>query len=151
MININDKISSITLFLKDIVDLSDDEVNIIKSSIGYLHELTPTDGPGVFFKSQNLISNSEDLSWVITVVKNTRNKISSQINLIKDPEFTMLIRNGRPSTAAIEHEIRFNNASIPGLEDNVMVLDNIIDYLNKIQLNIDRYIWLLKSKSDYLK
>lgn len=150
MINLDNKISQIYEYLVDIIKLSPEEMRAVKSAIGAIHEMTPTDGPGVFTKTQNMISISEDLSWVISVITRKHHQISKEIKKIKDPEFVMLVRQGRPSTQAIESEIRFNNDNLVDMEEELEIIENILDYLKHVEVGIERYIWLLRDKGKFI-
>lgn len=151
MINIDTKVSQIYEYLVDIIQLSPEEIRAVKAAIGILHEVPPTDAPVLFSKIDRLISISEDLSWVISMITKKQHQIKSSIKKIKDPEFTMLVRQKRPSTQAIESEIRFNHEELTDMEENLDIIDNMIDYLKHLELGIDRTIWLLKDKISYIK
>lgn len=151
MINLDTRMSQIYEYLVEIVKLSPEEMRAVKSAIGAIHEISATDGPGLFSKMNNLISLSEDLAWVISVITKKQHEIKKSIKIIKDPDFVMLVRKGRPSTQAIESEIRFNHEELVQMEENLEITSNLIDYLHHVEVSIDRYIWLLKDKISYMK
>lgn len=151
MINIDSRVNKIYEYLLEIVELSPEEIRVIKSAISSVHEISASDGPGLFSKLNNLISVSEDLAWVISVITSQQHEIRKSIKEIKDPDFVMLVRKGRPSTQAIESEIRFNHDDLVKMEENLEIITNIIDYLNHLELSIDRYIWLCRDKMKYLQ
>lgn len=144
------RVSRIYDFLIDELGLSNEEVNNMKSAISMVHELSPTDGPGLFSKMNNMISVSDDLSWIISVIRNKCSEIRRKIREIKDPDFVMLVRQGRPSTQAIESEIRFNHSEINDMEQKLEIFGNITEYLQSLNNNVDRYIWMLKDKTKYI-
>lgn len=151
MISIDVKMSQIYEYLSEVIKLSPEELRAIKTAIGAIHEMTPADGPGVMSKTQNMIAISEDLSWVISSITRMHHKINKEIKKIKDPEFVMLVRQGRPSTQAIESEIRFNNDNLVNLEEDIEIIENILDYLKHVETGIERYIWLLRDKGRFIQ
>lgn len=145
------RLSKIYEFLYDVVELQEEEIKDIKNAVNIVHEMSPTDGPGIFSKTERVISASDDLEWSIMKIRNSKSDLRKKINSIKDVDFTMLVRQGRPSTAAIESEIRMNHPELSDMEYNIDIMNNIISYLEYLRSNLVEYIWLLKSKSSYLK
>lgn len=146
MLSIDETSSKLYEYLLEIVELSPDELMTIKVALKYIREIAPTDRPLIFTRLENMVSASEDLSWVIMVVNRKLSEIKAKINNIKSPAFTTLVRQGRPSTQAIEYEILFANPELKDLEMHKSTLVNIIEYLNHIEKSIDRYIFVLRDK-----
>lgn len=146
MQDIDSRISQLYEYMVDVMELSKEELLMIKTAIKNIHEASPVDKPAIFSRMSNIITASEDLSWVKMIVVRKLDTLKTAIKKIKDPEFTMLSRQGRPSTQAIEHEIRFNHSDLSELEDKKEVLDNIIEYLEHIEKCLDNYQFLLKDK-----
>lgn len=146
-----DRTKVIVEYLGDIVKLSSEEISYVQLAISAVHELSGGDGISIFNKMDKIISISEDLSWVISSLNKYRHDLNKQIKIIKDPEFTMLVRKGRPSIQAIESEIRFNHKELTDLEEDLEILDNMIGYFDHLELSIDRYIWMLRDKAKYIK
>lgn len=129
--------------------LSEQEINIIKTCTNDIREMTPTDKPLVFRKSEKVTDDSQKLSWLIYSIKVKLSDITSNYKRVKDPEYTMLVRQQRPSGAAIEAELRFRNDTLYEIEKKIETIDNIIAYLNHLQLSIDRYLRILNDKLRY--
>lgn len=146
MQNIDDRVKAIYEYLLDIQNLSADEIRMLKRAISILHEVSPVDKPLIFKKMDDIVSASDDLYWVILVIRRRLNSVKADINVIKDPMFTALVRQGRPSTVAIEHEIRFNNGRVQELEEQQDTLENILDYVLHVQKCLDDYNWMLRDK-----
>lgn len=149
MINLDVMSSKLYEYLSDIVELSSEERMSIKLALKLIREIAPTDAPLVFKRLEELTSVSEDISWVTMVVKRKLSSIKTEIDSIKAPNFTALVRQGRPSTQAIEYEILFNNSKLKELESNKETLSNIVEYLQHIEKSIDRYIFILRDKLKY--
>lgn len=151
MADIISRVSNIGEYLKDKVDLSDENIDSIRNAINQIHQASPTEAAGVFSRMERLISASDDLSWVITCIRRKRNEIFKNIRSIKDPQFTILVRQGRPSTQAIEAEIHFNNKELSEIEEIYATLGNIDEYLSHILDLINNYNWALKDKVGYFR
>lgn len=148
-INIEDTSKKLYEYLSEVVQLSETEMFTIKSAMRMVREIAPSDAPLLIKKINELISISQDLSWVVSVVSRKKHKIVTEVRIIKDPTYVMLVRQGRPSIAAIESEIRLNNNKIYKMEEDIEILDNISDYLKHLEQSIDRYIWLAKDKMSF--
>lgn len=149
MINIDAISSRLYEYLLNVVELSQEELMSIKIALKLIREIAPTDPPLIFKRLEDLSAISEDISWVKMVVKRKLYSVKSKIDSIKSPNFTALVRQGRPSTQAIEYEILFNNKDLGELESNKDTLNNIVEYLEHIEKSIDRYIFILRDKLKY--
>ena len=129
--------------------LSKDEIDIINVCIKEIREASPTDKPILFRKGDRLIDYSQRLSWVIYSVKSYRDKLVKELNKKKDPEYTMLVRQGRPSKDAIEAELRFKFQDLYDEEYELNTFNNFVDYLEHIELSLDRYLKMLKEKNHF--
>jgi len=136
-------------YLEECVKLSKDELKAITFALHLIKEIMPMDGPQVFARQQTLITASEDLSWVITVINRKKSQINIQIKDLKAMDFTMLTRNGRPSAMAIDYEIYITHSDLKKLETDLSILENTYEYLTHIETSIDRLIWLLRDKLKY--
>lgn len=149
MINIDNISNKLYEYLTDIVELSQEERLSIKTALRLIRDIAPTDAPLVFKRLEDLTAISDDIAWVTMTVQRKLSEIKSEINSIKAPNFTALVRQGRPSTQAIEYEILFNNSELKDLENNKNILVNIVEYLQHIEKSIDRYIFILRDKLKY--
>lgn len=130
---------------------SEDEYQMIRSSIGLIIESPPQTAGAVFSRCERLTASSMDISWIILSLNRIRLKLENSLKSIKDPEFVLLVRQGRPSTQAIESEIRMSKDSVMQLENDIQEIDNLIVYFNSLERNIDRYIRTSKDKISFLK
>lgn len=130
---------------------SEDEYQMIRSSIGLIIESPPQTAGAVFSRCERLTASSMDISWIILSLNRTKLKLENSLKGIKDPEFVLLVRQGRPSTQAIESEIRMSKDSVMQLENDIQEIDNLIVYFNSLERNIDRYIRTSKDKISFLK
>lgn len=127
--------------------LSIKQVQSIKSCLNEISQVAPSDLPIMFTKEQRLLELSSDLSFAIFSVNVFLNNERDKYKRKRDPEYVMLVRQGRPSGAAIDAEIRFKHSELYDDEKKLDILANVIEYLNHIQLSIDRYIYLLRDKA----
>lgn len=144
--DINDISKELYEYLRDIVELSPDNIRTVKTALSMIKTIAPSDIPLILNRINELIDVSQDLSWIIVMITRRQNEIKKDIKLKKDPRYVMLVRQGRPSTAAIEAEIRFSDKTLYDLDENIETISNILEYLNKLQDSIDKYIWLLRDK-----
>jgi len=151
MIEASNKLYTIKSYLKDVLEFSDKEISVIEMCLNYIHEQAPTELPLIIRKTNNLISASEDLAWIRTIVNRKIVDVTKKVKQIKAPEFTMLTRQGRPSSTAIEYEILHNHPEISELEEQIEILNKLLDYFNHIEKSIDRYLWMLKESASYNK
>lgn len=152
MIDIDSKIQTISEYLsKCCIDIGDKSLDDIKTAISLLKELPPSDAPNTFNREQRLISVSDEISWIIMSLKRRKSIIDEEIKKIKVPEYTLLVRQGRPSSEAINMEILFKHDELNQLNNKLEFLDNLLEYLMSIQENISRYIWMLRDRLQFLK
>lgn len=126
-------------------------VETIKTCLDILHQAMPLEIGQVFTRLERITSVSEDLAYVIMCINKYKSKKVSEIRRIRDPEFTILTRKGRPSTQAVECEIRFSHTELYDMEDEVEIISSIEKYLQHIEKSLDRYMWLLRDKISYTK
>lgn len=151
MLDINKKIEMITNYLGEVVDIGDISIDNIKTAISLLKEIPPTDAPNTFNREQRLISISDDISWIIMSLNRKKQILEEKMKNIRAPEYTRLVRQGRPSTEAINMELYMLHDDMNELNRKIEVLDNFLIYLNSIQENINRYIWMLRERLNFLK
>lgn len=149
--NVGIKLQEIQTYLKDILELSNDEIDIIRTCINYVHEQAPTEVPLIIRKTNDLIAASENLAWIILIVSRKIVEIQLKIKKVKSPAFTMLTRQGRPSTTAIEYEILHSYPDVMESEEQLDVLNKLLDYFKHLEKSIDRYLWMLRDGSSFHK
>lgn len=151
MTDINERVNEIYSYLSEVIDIGESGKTVIRESLSSIKQISPIDGALLFSKMERIISLSDDLSYIVSSINRKRNSLESEIKSIKDPKYVALVRQNRPSSAAIEAEIRITVKDISTLEDKLKILDNVLVYLDSIQKSMDRYIWMLNSKTVYLK
>lgn len=137
--------------LSKFIDIGDSELEIINTAIGLTHQVTPIDGSQLFARMESVVSISDDLEWIINSITRKRNTKENEIRKIKDPKYVALVRQGRPSSAAIEAEIRISMKDIRDEEELIQLVDSITDYLKFVQRNLDKYLSILKLKAQFMK
>lgn len=151
MLDINKKIEMITSYLGEVIDIGDISIDNIKTAISLLKEIPPADAPNTFNREQRLISVSDDISWIIMSLNRKKQILEEKMKNIRAPEYTRLVRQGRPSAEAINMELYMLHDDMNDLNSRIEVLNNFITYLNSIQDNINRYIWMLRERLNFLK
>ena len=136
-------------FLSENELLSETEMDMIQYCLNDIVETSPNDKPGVFRKSEKLIQDSQNLSWCIYSLRLQYDCLNKAYRKIKDPEYTLLVRQQRPSSEAINSELRAKFEELYDLEEKLSTINNIIDYLSHIQTSMERYIYLLKDRLKY--
>jgi len=133
-------------FLKENELLSDTELDMIQYCLNDITETSPNDKPGVFRKSEKIIQDSQNLSWCIYSLRLQYDHLNKAYRKIKDPEYTLLVRQQRPSSEAINSELRTKFEELYDLEEKLSTINNIIEYLTHIQTSMERYLYLLKDR-----
>lgn len=144
------KIENIREYLKDIIDIGKSE-SIIINCLNSIREISPIDAPVAFAKMERITNLSDDLAWIISILNRRNNEMKRSVQKLKDPKYVALVRQNRPSSAAIEAEIRLTNKEVVEFEDKISRLENVIEYLNHIQKSLDSYLWILRDKIQYCK
>lgn len=150
MADVDSRIKIIAKYLQDNLDIEETDLKSLEDAINLIHQPSPLDGAGVFTRVERSISASDNLLWLVTMISNRRVLVDADLKKLKDPQFTLLVRQQRPSTQAIESEIRWNNETVAELENKLTTIDNILSYIKSIESNIDRYIWILREKARYI-
>lgn len=150
-IDINKRANTLYTYLTNVMELGDEEIESVRDCLGMVHQATPTEAPGIFSRMERIIAASDNLSWVLTSIGRKKSEIVGEIKKIKDPQFTALVRQGRPSIQAIESEIRYTTPELRELESDLDTLLNVESYFVHLEKSMDRYIFLLKDKAQYIK
>ena len=125
---------------------SEQNVETIKMAIAHIHAMFPGDKISANTKNQQLIAIQDDLSWVTLAVKRYYVNKVNEYNKLRDPVYTTLVRNNRPSKEAIECEIRHRDNTVYDMEQEINTLNNIIWYLEHLNDSIDKYMRSMKFK-----
>lgn len=149
MTDVNVRTSSIISYLSEIG--VEGVENIIKNCLSLIHSNSPLEGAAVFTKMERIISASDDLGYVILMVNRRKSSLTESMNKLKDPLFTALVRQARPSTLAIECEIRLQNEEVANYEYEISKYEDLILYLNHLDRALSEYGRLLREKLNYGK
>lgn len=140
------KIDEIIEYIKSEIELGENEINSINNMVKLIDDYVPTDLPVLFRRLDSIISATGDISWTLAVLKKHRAKINAEYKQLKDPQFTSLTRKGRPSTIAIESEIRFNIPEVAEYEKRLEILDGFIEYIEHLLKVSDSMQWAIKDR-----
>ena len=138
--------SKIYEYLHSFMDMSSEELMMIKLAVKEINEICPNEKFQLANKLDRLIKASDDLSWVTMVVEINLSKLKKEIIEVKAPEYTFLVRSNRPSHNAIENEIFMNHKDLMDKDNNYRVGQNVLEYLRSIEKNIDRYVWSIRDR-----
>lgn len=114
-----------------------------------LKEKTSSDLPNLISSEEKCISYSDDLNWTILLLKRKLNEIQKQIKKIRSPEITLLISKGRMGNDLINSEILFKHEELYDLFDSENEIINIINYLESLDKNINKYLTIIREKLRY--
>ena len=140
------QIEELWTYLVDNELLSPTEIEYLKTGLLAIKEMSPSDKPSVFRKMEYIIEVSENVSWCIFALKQHLKTFIKCERQIKDPEYSLLVGQGRPSSEAINSEIRWKNESLYDLDYKISVIENTIEYINHIEQSLERYLYMLKDK-----
>ena len=144
--DINDISRELFEYLRDVIDMSPDNIRTVKSAIALIKEQSPSDIPLILRKMERLVDIQQDMSWILLVMRRKLHELIKDMKVKKDPAYVMLVKQGRPSSSAIEAEIRFTNKDLYKTEDDIEIVKNVIEYFQKLVDSIEKYTWLLKDK-----
>lgn len=143
------KLDELFQYIKTNDLLSDYEIRMVQTCLDDIREMSPVDKPSIFRKSEKIINDSEDLSWCIYSLKQKYSQLQKDYRVKKDPMIGRLVLQKRPSMEAMNCEVRSLNPFIYDMEEELATVEHIIEYLNHIQLSLERYSYLLKDKLKY--
>ena len=145
--DIEDRLILLKEFLDTVITVGDKAIAVIRESMYILKEIPPADVPNTFNKEQRVISNLDDLQWILHLLRLSKTKVSEQILNIKAPEVTYLIREGRIGTDLINIETYNRNSDkLEPLMNRESALENTISYLSTLEDNLNKYLFMLKDR-----
>lgn len=80
------------------------------------------------------------------MLKRKLNGIEKEIKKITSPSVTMLVNKGRMGNDLINSEVLFLNESLYDLYDSRNEVTNILNYLEKLDENLNKYLWIIREK-----
>ncbi|WP_299994561.1 hypothetical protein [uncultured Clostridium sp.] len=144
---VEDRIQILKEFFDNTISAGDRAVNCIRESIYMLKEIPPSDVPNTFSKQQRVISNLDDLQWIIYSLNNSKTKLEEEILNIKSPDITYLIREGRIGTDLINIETyNRNKEKLEPLMTKQNAINNTISYLMTLEGNLSKYLYMLRDR-----
>lgn len=111
-----------------------------------LKKKTASDIPGLITGQEECVSFSDDLTWTIFLLRKKLNNVEKEIKKIKSPAITMLVNKGRMGNELIESEVLFQNEELYDLYDSRDEILNILNYLEKLNENLNKYLWIIREK-----
>lgn len=114
-----------------------------------LKEKTASDVSNLISTEEKCISYSDDLNWTILLLKRKLSNVEKEIKKIKSPCITMLVNKGRMGSDLINSEVLFLNEELYDLYDSQDEITNILNYLEKLNDNLNKYLWIIREKLKY--
>lgn len=149
---IDQRMEILKQFFESNINIGDKAFDSIKDAILIMKQMPPSDVPNTFVMEQRIISNLDDIQWVIHLLKSKKSKISESIMSIKAPEVSYLIREGRIGTELINIEVYCRNEEkLQPLMNKENSIENIIAYLSSLDSNLNKYLYLLRDRVNYNK
>lgn len=144
---VEDRVQILKEFFDNTISAGERAVACIRESIYMLKEIPPSDIPNTFSKQQRVISNLDDLQWIIYSLNNSKTKLEEEILNIKSPEITYLIREGRIGTDLINIETyNRNREKLEPLMNKQNAINNTISYLMTLEGNLSKYLYMLRDR-----
>lgn len=144
---IDERLQILKDFFDSTISVSDRAINCIRESMYMLKEIPPSDVPNTFSKEQRVISNLDDLQWIIYLLNKSKTKLEEEILNIKSPEITYLIREGRIGTDLINIETyNRNKENLEPLMNKQNAINNILSYLATLEGNLNKYLYMLRDR-----
>ena len=148
-IEIQERLRILKEYFETKLKIGEKAFNSIQSSMFLLKKKTASDITNLIASQEECISYSDDLNWIILILKKRLHNINKEINKIKSPATTMLINKGRMGNDLINQEILFLHDDLYDLYDSQNEVTNIINYLETLNENLNKYLWIIREKLKY--
>lgn len=146
-LDIEDRLQTLKNFLDEIMNVGDKAIAVIRESIYTLKEIPPADVPNTFNREQRIISNLDDLQWILHLLNLSKTRVDEEILNIKAPDITYLVREGRIGTDLINIEVyNRQQGKLEPLLIKQHALENTILYLKTLEENLNKYLYMLKDR-----
>ena len=144
---IEDRLQILKEFLDSVMTVGDKAVAVIRDSMYTLKEIPPADVPNTFNREQRIISNIDDLQWILHLLNLSKTKVDEEILNIKAPDIAYLVREGRIGTDLINIEV-YNRQQdkLEPLLTRQHALENTISYLKTLEDSLNKYLFMLKDR-----
>lgn len=129
--------------------IGDKAFSSIQNAMFLLKEKTASDVSNLISTEEKCISYSDDLNWTILLLKRKLSNVEKEIKKIKSPCVTMLVNKGRMGSDLINSEVLFLNEELYDLYDSQDEITNILNYLEKLNDNLNKYLWIIREKLKY--
>jgi len=151
MTDYESRLNDIESYLKSVTDKYETIMQYIRDAVFTLHEPLPTEPEALFRRSTKIICVSDDLSDAIRMLRTAKLNVVKVYNKTRDPLFTALVRKGRPSTTAIECEIRMTNSEMYDTEEELDSVTNIIEYIDNLSSKLSDLNWTIGNILSYYR
>lgn len=111
-----------------------------------LKEKTASDVQGLITAQEKCISYSDDINWILFLLRRKLNEVNNKIKRIKSPATAMLINKGRMGNDLINSEVLFLHEELYDLNDSKETIERISDYLERLNENLNKYLWIIREK-----
>lgn len=118
----------------------------IQNAMTELKEKTSADVPNLISAEERCISYSDDLNWIILLLKRKLDAVRKEMNKIKSPTITMLINKGRMGNDLINQECLYLHEELYDLMDSENEISNILEYLQSLNDNLNKRLWIIREK-----
>ena len=147
-----DRMEILKQFFDTHINIGEKAMSSIKEAMLIMKQLPPSDVPNTFVMEQKIISNLDDLQWIIHLLKTKKSNISENILRVKAPEVTYLIRECRIGTDLINTEVYYRNEEkLQPLMKDESSIENVIAYLSSLDNNLNKYLFMLRDRVNYNK
>ena len=147
-----DRMEILKQFFDTHINIGEKAMSSIKEAMLIMKQLPPSDVSNTFVMEQKIISNLDDLQWIIHLLKTKKSNISENILRVKAPEVTYLIREGRIGTDLINTEVYYRNEEkLQPLMKDESSIENVIAYLSSLDNNLNKYLFMLRDRVNYNK
>lgn len=149
---IEQRLEALKQFFEVNINIGEKAFDSIKDAMLVMKQLPPSDVPNTFVMEQRIISDLDDLQWIIHLLKQKKSKVSEDIMSIRAPEIAYLVREGRIGTDLINTEVFWRNEEkLKPLTSKESSIDNTIAYLTSLDSNLNKYLFLLRDRVNYNK
>lgn len=145
--NFQEQVENVIKYCRQILgDLSDYEMNIIRTSMQLIQMDPPSTKLMITERITQLVRNKSDLQYLILKAKDLRRSYNIPYVDAYNQQFTILTRQNRPSKQAIESEMHYMKPELRDYRDKISNIDTMLEFLDSYLTFLDKTIYVMENR-----
>lgn len=145
--NFQEQVENVIKYCRQILgDLSDYEMNIIRTSMQLIQMDPPSTKLMITERITQLVRNKSDLQYLILKAKDLRRSYNIPYVDAYNQQFTILTRQNRPSKQAIESEMHYMKPELREYRDKISNIDTMLEFLDSYLAFLDKVMFVLENR-----